>query len=79
MDLNVRNITLINRPAIDIKLDKSDGSDGCYLTSFSTMEKVEGSVSITAKHDTKFDNLEIGFIGESQPTYRVGDCLDTNH
>lgn len=63
LDLNVRNITLLNKPTIDIQLDKSDGSNGSYLTSFSTMEKIEGSVNITAKNDTKFDELEIGFIG----------------
>lgn len=59
----MRNITLSNRPSIEILLDSTEGPHGEYVRSFVTMDKIEGKVVITAKHDTKFDDLEISFVG----------------
>jgi hypothetical protein len=64
IDLRMRNISLSNRPTVEIVLDKTDGVHGNYITSFVTMDSITGHACITAKNDTKFDNLEISFVGE---------------
>ncbi|KAF2839256.1 arrestin [Patellaria atrata CBS 101060] len=62
----VRNMTTVCRPTIEIKLNagsRSTGLHGSYITSYSTMDKIEGTVSITAQIDTRFEDIEIAFIG----------------
>jgi hypothetical protein len=63
LDLKMRNISLLNRPTIDIQLNRREGVHGEYITSYVTLDQIEGKVNITAKHDTKFDSLEISFLG----------------
>lgn len=62
----VRNIATYGQPAIEINLDGGHGAHGKYVTSYATMDTIEGTVSITAPHDTRFENIEISFTGTSQ-------------
>lgn len=66
MGYRVRNLALAQQPTINIFLKGAHGAYGAYVTSFTTMDKLEGTVSITAKHDTRFDELEIAFTGQSK-------------
>jgi hypothetical protein len=53
------------QPAIEIELDDSrHGTQGSYVTSYSTMDTIEGTVKITAPHDTRFEDVQIAFTGE---------------
>lgn len=49
------------RPELTIKLD---GHDGSSVPSYSTLDRIEGTVSITATSTTKLDLLVIEFIGK---------------
>lgn len=61
----VRNLAQLGRPVIDIQLsDTLSGVRGSYVTSYSTMDRIEGTVNITAHNDTRFDDIEIAFVGE---------------
>ena len=51
------------QPTVEIKVDNVQGAHRGYVTSYSTMDTIEGTVAITTTHDTKFENLEIAFIG----------------
>ncbi|KAF2713924.1 arrestin [Pleomassaria siparia CBS 279.74] len=62
----VRNITHYGQPTIEINLDNAHGTHGTWVTSYSTMDTIEGTVTITVNHDTKFENMEISFVGTSQ-------------
>ncbi|KAF2731568.1 arrestin [Polyplosphaeria fusca] len=59
----VRNIAHYGQPDIDISLEGEHGTHGTYVTSFSTMDTIRGTVTITAKHDTRFEDIDISFIG----------------
>lgn len=63
-NLNVRNMTVFSKPHVDIVLDAAQGSSDAYITSFSTLDEIRGVVRITARHDTRFDELEIAMLGE---------------
>lgn len=53
------------QPVIEIELDDTrHGTQGSYVTSYSTMDTVEGTVKITAPHDTRFENVQIAFTGK---------------
>ena len=57
-------------PDIEIMLDDSrHETSGSYVTSYSTMDTVEGTVKITAHHDTRFEDVQIAFTGERSPIY----------
>jgi hypothetical protein len=60
----VLNVAHYGQPAIEINLDKTRGTQGNYITSYSTMDTVEGTVSMTAQHDTPFEDVEIAFVGK---------------
>ncbi|ORY16527.1 hypothetical protein BCR34DRAFT_597542 [Clohesyomyces aquaticus] len=62
----VRNIAHYGQPQIDIHLDGSHGPHGRYITSFSTMDTITGTVSVTAPHDMRFEDIEIAFTGTAQ-------------
>lgn len=53
------------KPVIEIELDKVDGATGQWITSYSTMDTIEGIVWVTAPHDTPFRDIQISFIGAS--------------
>lgn len=61
---SIRNINLLGRPVVEISLDRAEGFPAGSIASFSTMDKIDGKVNITAKNNTKFDDLEIAFVGE---------------
>jgi hypothetical protein len=63
----VRNMTHYGQPSIDIKLNGSDGPHSTWVTSYSTMDTVEGTVTITASHDTRFEDIDIAFVGMWRP------------
>jgi hypothetical protein len=51
--------------SIEIQLDDSrHGTQGSYVTSYSTMDTIEGTVKITAPQDTRFEHLQIAFTGK---------------
>jgi hypothetical protein len=62
----LHTIANYGQPTIEINIADKDGSYNTYMTSYSTMDTIEGTVTVTAPHDTKFENLEISFVGTSQ-------------
>lgn len=60
----VRTLTHHGQPTIEIDLKGSDGPRSTWVTSYSTMDNIEGTVSITAAHDTRFEDIDIAFVGE---------------
>ncbi|OJD35834.1 arrestin domain-containing protein [Diplodia corticola] len=65
ISIKMRNFAMQGKPVIDISLNGETGSHGSYVTSVSTMDKLEGEVSVTAPRDTRFDDIEIAFVGQS--------------
>ncbi|KAF2200140.1 arrestin [Delitschia confertaspora ATCC 74209] len=63
MGYKVCNMASMRRPAMEINLDKADGA---WATSYSTMDTISGTVTITATNDTRFDDIDIAFIGEAK-------------
>ncbi|KAF1998653.1 hypothetical protein P154DRAFT_523933 [Amniculicola lignicola CBS 123094] len=61
----VRNFAHYGQPTIEITLTKGQGVHSNYATSYSTMDTIEGTVAITAPHDTRFEDIEIAFLGTS--------------
>ncbi|KAE9993497.1 hypothetical protein EG327_004751 [Venturia inaequalis] len=51
------------KPDIEISLARSSDAPDSYVTSFSTLDKIQGFATIVAKKDTKFDDLHISFVG----------------
>jgi hypothetical protein len=60
----VRNIAQHGQPTIDIKLSGTDGPRNTWVTSYSTMDSIEGTVTITTTPDVLFEDIDIAFIGE---------------
>lgn len=58
----VRNMAQYGQPAIVIDLKDSDGLRR-VIPSYSTMDTIEGTVTITATHDTHFEDIDIAFVG----------------
>lgn len=58
----VRNVVHYGLPAIDFHIDDCDGPRR-VIPSYSTMDTIAGHVTITAAFDTRFDDLDISFIG----------------
>lgn len=56
---------------VDIQLKDAHGAHGSYVTSYSTMDRIEGIVSVTPVSDVRFDNIEIAFIGLWIPDYSI--------
>jgi hypothetical protein len=48
------------RPTIDIKL--SDDQIG-YISSYTTLDKIQGEVTLTSEYDIRFDEVSITFEG----------------
>jgi hypothetical protein len=64
IDLNIRGLSFLSKPDIDISLQGSEGPFPCHAQSFSTLDKIEGTVSITSRVDTTYENLEIALLGK---------------
>jgi hypothetical protein len=60
----VRNMTHYGQPSIEISLKGTDGPRNTWVTSYSTMDTIEGNVKITATHDTRFEDIDIAFVGK---------------
>lgn len=67
---HLRALSQIGKPAIDIALN--DDGQGAYNRSYSTSDKIEGEVSVTAPSDARFDDVLITFEGEHPPRIPVG-------
>ena len=63
-NLSIRNMTVLSKPQVEIVLDAAQGKADAYITSFSTLDEIKGVVKITARHDTRFEELEIAMLGE---------------
>ncbi|KNG51972.1 arrestin (or s-antigen) n-terminal domain protein [Stemphylium lycopersici] len=61
----VRNISHHGQPTIEIELNEDNDRQRKFVTSYSSMDTVEGTVKITAQHDTPFEDIDIAFIGTS--------------
>ena len=64
VEVKVRDMVFSPRVAIDITLNRTTSSNRPYLHSYSTLDNIDGTVSITPKHDTPFDDLDINLIGK---------------
>lgn len=62
--LNIRNMTVFSKPHVEIILDAAEGRPEAYITSFSTLDSIKGVVRVTARSDTRFDEIEIAMLGE---------------
>lgn len=51
------------KPEVTITLKSGDTSSGKI---YSTFDKIEGTVTITVAHDTRFDSIDIDFIGTAR-------------
>jgi hypothetical protein len=60
----VRNVSHHGQPTIEIDLNDSDGYRQRFVTSYSSMDSIEGTVTITASHDTRFEDIDIAFFGK---------------
>ncbi|KAK5256122.1 hypothetical protein LTR16_003972, partial [Cryomyces antarcticus] len=59
----MRNLGQACKPLVEILLNDSRSS---YIKTYSTMDKLEGVVSITAERDTRFEDIDITFTGTSK-------------
>jgi hypothetical protein len=59
----VRTVVHYGLPTIEFHIDDCDGPRR-VIPSYSTMDTIAGHVSITAAFDTRFDDLDIAFIGK---------------
>ena len=50
-----------NKPIVDIVLDEKQ--QNCFVPSFTTLEKIKGTVVVTCPNDVAFDSLHITFQG----------------
>lgn len=62
----VRSLANIGQPIIEFVMDDSDGPRRT-IPSYSTMDTISGHVAITAQADTRFEDIDVAFIGESSP------------
>jgi hypothetical protein len=60
-------MTFLSKPDIQISVsDERTGTGQKFVRSYSTLDPIEGTVTISTKTDTRFDDLEIIFTGESE-------------
>jgi hypothetical protein len=59
----VRNVSHHGQPSIEIDLNNNEHGQR-FVTSYSSMDSIEGTITITAPHDTRFEDIDIAFIGE---------------
>ncbi|KAF1832607.1 arrestin [Decorospora gaudefroyi] len=62
----VRNIAHQGQPTIDIGLNDSSGHRLKFVTSYSSMDSIEGTITISTLQDIRFDDIDIAFIGTSR-------------
>lgn len=59
----VRTFANIGQPVIEFIMNDSDGPRRT-IPSYSTMDTISGHIAITAPADTRFEDIDIAFIGE---------------
>lgn len=59
----VRTLANMGQPNIEFVMDDSDGPRR-IIPSYSTMDTISGHIEITAPSDTRFEDIDIAFIGE---------------
>jgi hypothetical protein len=64
----VRTVVHYGLPTIDFHIDDCDDGPRRVIPSYSTMDTIAGHVTITAAFDTRFDDLDISFIGNNLPS-----------
>lgn len=62
-----RNILTHSQVSIDIAIHDAYRQPHKTIPTFSTMEKIEGEVAITALHETRFSDVKILFVGSCFP------------
>ncbi|KAJ4365504.1 hypothetical protein N0V95_000439 [Ascochyta clinopodiicola] len=60
----VRTVANMGQPSIEFSMDDSDGPRR-IIPSYSTMDTISGHVAITAPADTRFEDIDITYIGTS--------------
>ncbi|KAJ5544524.1 hypothetical protein N7535_007077 [Penicillium sp. DV-2018c] len=60
-----------SQPKIEINLARQKPG---HVNSYTTGESIEGTITITAEHDTRFEELEIVFEGSSRTTVERAAC-----
>lgn len=58
-----RNMTMLGQPTIDISLHADRNHQSKFVMSYSSMDTIDGTVTITAQHDTRFEDIDISFTG----------------
>jgi hypothetical protein len=61
----VRTVAHYGLPSIEFNIEDSDGPRR-VIPSYSTMDTIAGHVTITAAYDTRFEDIDISFIGKSE-------------
>lgn len=59
----MRNLANLTKPVVDISFQNEDDSPA-WVTTYASRDTIKGTASITAPYDTRFDNVEIAFIGK---------------
>ncbi|KAI9816984.1 MAG: hypothetical protein M1832_004968 [Thelocarpon impressellum] len=59
----MRSLAQMGQPSIDIELNDQRGA---YMSSYTTSDRLHGQVSITAPHDSRFDDIHITLEGSSK-------------
>ena len=62
---NLRKMSFVQKPDIDIFLQGSEGVLGSTVQSFSTLDRIEGVARIAPRVDTAFELIEIAMIGRT--------------
>lgn len=58
------SFTRRSRPRVAINLD---GQKDGFVNSYTTLDAIKGTVTVTVDHDTRFDDIEIAFEGTVSP------------
>ncbi|KAF2751520.1 hypothetical protein M011DRAFT_464243 [Sporormia fimetaria CBS 119925] len=81
----MRTLSSQCKPVITIDLNDSHGR-GKFISSYSTMDNIEGTVFVTSASTTSFDNMEIAFVGSAHsfvdkvtPTPTISGRTEASH
>jgi hypothetical protein len=66
-----RNIAQLGQPTIDISLHEDNSNQSKFVMSYSSMDTVQGTVTITTQHDTRFEDIDITFTGMWAPYFHA--------
>lgn len=73
----MRLLTLLLKPVIEISLN--DGQQKDFVPSYTSRDHIQGFISITARHDTPFDEIYVTFEGTTKTfVEKVSTALPAN-